>query len=550
MRAESPVVGPALRERRGEWASAVAAGVGTAACALGLTATSAWLIVRAAERPAILSLTVPMGLVQLFALARAGGRYAERTLTHRAGLRTMGAVRARLAALLEPLIPAGLGPRSADVVDAALADVDRVQELLTAVAGPLLASLAAGLGAVAVSGLLVAPAALSLAAGLALVGAVVPATAARAASRSEARLDRARRGLVALFDDAASAGAEYALNGSGTQLRERLDALEGEVEAAGRRLAAVRALATGAAASVTTLATAASLVLTVAAWRAGHLDRALLAVPPLLATATLELVAGVAPAVAGLRGDAAALARLDTLGARPAPVVEPAHPGPDPGPGATPGVSGLALAYGERVLLAGASARVRRGRPIVVSGPSGSGKTALARVLARLLDPAAGAVDLDGVDYRSLLSSQVREHVGLSDDEPYVFATSLAANLRVARPDATDDDLADALGAAGLSGVVASLVDGLATELGGVGPRLSGGERRRLGVAREVLADRPVALFDEPTEGLDDETGDALTVSLADRYRDRALVIVTHRGDGPPGAEPWRVEGGGLRVEA
>ena len=103
---------------------AVLAGLLVSLSTIGLSGTSAWLIVRAAQEPAVLSLTVPMGLVQLFALAKAAGRYLERTQTHRAALGVLGHVRASVARLLEPLVPAGLGPRSSDVVDLVVRDVD------------------------------------------------------------------------------------------------------------------------------------------------------------------------------------------------------------------------------------------------------------------------------------------------------------------------------------------------------------------------------------------------------------------------------------------
>ena len=147
----APWCAPPWRREKRAIARALAAGLLVTLSTVGLAGTSAWLIVRAAQRPSVLSLTVPMGLVQLFALAKAAGRYVERTQTHRAALGVMGHVRATVAALLEPLVPAGLGPRSAEVVDLVLRDVDRVQDLLTAVAGPLVTSVAAGLVTASVS---------------------------------------------------------------------------------------------------------------------------------------------------------------------------------------------------------------------------------------------------------------------------------------------------------------------------------------------------------------------------------------------------------------
>ena len=295
---------------------ALAAGLLVTLSSVGLAGTSAWLIVRAAQRPAVLSLTVPMGLVQLFALAKAAGRYVERTQTHRAALGVMGHARATVAALLEPLVPAGLGPRSAEVVDLVVRDVDRVQDLLTAVAGPLVTSVAAGL--VTAVDLLDSwcrgrPAV--------LVVALVPRRGRGAGARgprgrgSEGRIDAARAQMVALFDEASRSGDEYVMSGAAAGLRDRLDDLERRLDRARARRTLVAGAATALGVLVSGGAAAAALVLTSSALSTGHVSAALIAVPALLVVAVLELVAGVSPALAGWRGDVAALGRIESLAA-------------------------------------------------------------------------------------------------------------------------------------------------------------------------------------------------------------------------------------------
>lgn len=541
----SPILGPALARERVTLARALAAGVAMALATLGLAGTSGWLIVRAAQRPPVLALSVPMGLVQLFALAKAGLRYLERTETHRGALATMGHVRASVARVVEPLAPAGLGPRSAEVVDAVVRDVERVQSVLAAVAGPLLASAAAGLVGVAVSGLLVPASAGALGVGLLAVLVGGPALAARGGARAEREAEAARRDLVALFDDAAQAGEELALNGAGTRLRARLDALEDRHDAAARRRARVGGLTAGLAAGATGLTALAVALVSVRALEAGRLAPALVAVPTLLALAALELAGSVAPGAVGLAADRDALARVDALCDRPPPVREPAA-GTRPPAGALR-AAGVGVELAGAVLWRDVALALEAGDVAVVTGPSGSGKTTLARVLARFLDPTAGTLELGGVDYRDLAGEAVRSRVGLSEDEPHVFDTTLAANLRVAAPGATESDLLAALDAVGLGDLLDRLPEGLATRLAH-GAGLSGGERRRLGLARELLADRPIAVLDEPTEGLDEETARAVLERLVGE-RGRALLIVSHHdADLALARSRWRLEGGTLRV--
>jgi ABC-type transport system involved in cytochrome bd biosynthesis fused ATPase/permease subunit len=127
-------------QKRGDRARA---SVGVSIATVALSGSAAWLIVRSAQRPALLSLTMLMGVVQLLALGKAAGRYGERVSTHQAALRIMARVRAMTALRLEPLVPAGLGPRSADVVETIIGDVDKVQDLLVSIAGPVSANLIA-----------------------------------------------------------------------------------------------------------------------------------------------------------------------------------------------------------------------------------------------------------------------------------------------------------------------------------------------------------------------------------------------------------------------
>ncbi len=507
---------------------ALGAGVLVALSTIGLAGTSAWLIVRAAERPVILLLTVPMGLVQLFALAKAAGRYLERTQTHHAALSVMGRLRASLARVLEPLLPAGLGPRSADVVDSVVGDVDRVQDLLTSVAGPLVSGAVAGVVTVVVSGLVVGWSALTLAVGLVVTAVVLPLFAAGAGRAAEVEADETRRNLVDLFDRVAQSGDEYAMNGATGQLDAELARYEDRLDHALAR----RAVVVGAVNALTTWVAGASVLaavlVTARALGGGGLTRALVAVPSLLSVAALELLGGIAPVVVGLRGDLAALARVEGLATRRQPVVEPDRPGPSVVAANHVRADHVVLDY-DRLVLEDVSLELRPGDVVVLSGPSGGGKTSVARLLAKFVDPSGGALELGPTSYAVLESRQVRERVGFVDDAPHVFATSLAGNLRIARPDATTDELLDALAGAGLASWFAGLPEGLATPLGGATTGLSGGEQRRLGVARELLARRPVAVLDEPTEGLDEATAREVLDELTRRYLAGVLVIITHR---------------------
>ncbi len=167
-------------------------------------------------------------------------------------------------------------------------------------------------------------------------------------------------------------------------------------------------------------------------------------------------------------------------------------------------VRAVMAAWGDHTVLDGPSLRVPAGRRVGVAGPSGSGKSTLAALLLRFVDPEDGTLRLGGVDLPRLALDDVRRVVGLVDDDPHVFATTLAENIRLARPGAGDEDVVAALRSAGLGGWLDGPADGLDTRLGDGCLAGAGGEHARLAVARSLLADQRVLVLDEPTAHLDD----------------------------------------------
>jgi ABC-type multidrug transport system fused ATPase/permease subunit len=153
-------------------------------------------------------------------------------------------------------------------------------------------------------------------------------------------------------------------------------------------------------------------------------------------------------------------------------------------------------------------------------------------VLLRFLDPSAGRVTLGGTDITELGGDAVRQIVGLCAQDAHVFDTTLGENLRLARREATDEQIRAALGRAGLLAWVQGLPEGMDTDVGEYGVRLSGGQRQRLSLARVLLADFPVLVLDEPTEHLDEQTAGELTADLLAATAGRTIVLITHRGAG------------------
>ena len=172
---------------------------------------------------------------------------------------------------------------------------------------------------------------------------------------------------------------------------------------------------------------------------------------------------------------------------------------------------------------------VAAGETLALVGPSGSGKSTIADLLLRLIDPDQGAIRLDGRDLRDIRLEDVRRHVVLVDQEPFVFHATMAENIRYARPDATDADIRDAACAAGIDAFIDSLPDGDATVVGERGAALSAGERQRLAIARALVANPQVLVLDEPTAALDPATERQVLAGYRRIMRGRTTILITHR---------------------
>jgi len=180
-------------------------------------------------------------------------------------------------------------------------------------------------------------------------------------------------------------------------------------------------------------------------------------------------------------------------------------------------------------LLDGVTLQLAAGERVAIVGESGAGKSTIAELLVRHADPDAGVVRLDGHDLRALRLDAVRRWVLVVETDPFVFHASLADNLRVASPDASDAALREALQLAALGPWLAALPQGLATVLGERGRAMSTGERQRLALARAILADPRVLVLDEATGALDPATEAAVLGALDGWLASRTVVLITHR---------------------
>ncbi len=200
-------------------------------------------------------------------------------------------------------------------------------------------------------------------------------------------------------------------------------------------------------------------------------------------------------------------------------------------------------------VLHGIDLRVEAGRTLALVGPSGAGKSTIAGLVSRLHDPVTGAVRLGGVDLRDTTLAAVRDTVGVVAQDVHLFHETLAANLRYARPGATDEELVAALRDAQVWDVVSQLPHGLDTVVGDRGHRMSGGEKQRIAIARLLLKDPGVVVLDEATAHLDNSSEAAVQAALARALHGRTSIVIAHRLSTIRGADEIAVVDGGRVVE-
>jgi ATP-binding cassette subfamily C protein CydC len=511
--------------------AAIACGAGAVVAAVALLATSGYLITRAAERPPILSLTVAIVTVRAFAIARAVLRYAERLASHDLAFRTLADLRVRFFARLAPLVPAGLGTlRSGDLLSRFVADVDRLQDLyLRGLAPPLVA--VTTIAAIGGAATVVLPAAgVVLLTGLVLGALGLPALSAALARSVSRRQAAARAELAGDLVELLAGAPELAAYGREDEWGARL----GRDEAALARVQRRDALTTGIGAAASTLVggglVVAVALVAVPAVQAQHLRPLLLAALVLGCLAAFEAIAPLPQSAQSLGACGEAARRLEQITDRVPPVAEPRQPVALPETGDLV-VCGATVRYPgrETPVLDGVSLRLAPGARIAVVGPSGAGKTTLARLLVRFADPDGGSVTLGGVPLCDAPQGDVRRTIRLDGQEAYLFATTIAANVRVGNPGAGDDAVVAALERVGLGSWVASLPDGIETEVGEHGRAVSGGQRRRIALARTLVAPARFLVLDEPDAHLDRPAAARLLASLgADRSDGRGILAVTH----------------------
>jgi ATP-binding cassette, subfamily C, bacterial CydC len=520
------VSGPLLRilllwQRQAAWLLAgLAISLAALIAGVGLMAVSGATISAALVSGA---LAAPL-LLRWLGVARVVLRYTERLVTHAATFRALADMRVWFFRRLSRTAAGGLGFRQAgDMLARLVGDVEALDGLYLRIVLPL----AGGVLLLPTLVLLIGHRAPALALEIGVVFAaaafVLPWLAARASSRAGSALATASSELRIAALDALTGLREVRAFAAEGRMLAAVQAREATMLAAQRGMAARTALASAAA---FLCAQAAVLAVVLAA-----------GANPAIAVAAAFLVLAAFEAIGGLPRAGALAGHASAAAARVLEVVDAPVLVPDPiDPVSIPDANGLrfeAIQFrwqpDRPCVFDGLTLEVPEGTRVALLGPSGAGKSTLAALALKVVAPRSGHVLLGGVDIALLPAASVRSRIGWLGQATHLFDDTIRANLLLARPDADEPALWAALDAARIGDTVRELPDRLDTWVGEGGTRFSGGQGRRLALARALLSEAPILILDEPCSGLDAETERAFLETLNETAAGRSVILITHR---------------------
>lgn len=517
-----------VRPLAGFMALAIAMGLLGHACATAITVLGGYGALRILDAGAAAPLADLLAAMAACAVARGLLRYGEQACNHYIAFKLLALIRDRVFRALRRLAPAKLEGRDrGDLISLITSDIELLEVFYAHTISPAAIALLFCLGACAFIGSFHPALAAVAACSHLAVGVACPMVASRLAGDAGARF-RAGAGELSSFVLESLRGLDEILQyGSGAARLGQMDARSRALADTERRMKVDAGLGSGLTTIVILACDLAVLVVAASLRARGDVGFDGVLIPVLALTGSFGPAVALANLGSTLQGTFAAGNRvLDILDETP---VAPEVGGRPPVGFAGASAERVGFSYGAERVLEDVSLEVPIGRVVGVTGRSGSGKSTLLRLFMRFWDASEGTVRVSGRPVGDVNTADLRAMESLVTQETHLFHDTIRNNLRIARLDATDDQIEEACRRASVHDFVASLPQGYDTQVGELGDTLSGGERQRLGLARAFLHDAPFLLLDEPTSNLDALNEGVILRSIREEGAGRTVLLVSHR---------------------
>jgi ATP-binding cassette, subfamily C, bacterial CydC len=501
---------------------------------MALLGMAAYLIAAAALAPLLVTLTLPIYIVRFASVSRAGSRYLERLVSHDVTFRLLAQLRIWVYSRLEPLAPAYLQEyRSGDVLTRLVSDVEELQNVYLRVFSPIIVAIAIGLLTFGLFSLFSPALAWTALAFLIVTGFGVPLLAGlltRGLGKQQLAL---RAELNAHIVDGIQGVQDLLVCGRASDQERKIAKLQSVLGRIQRRMAFVTGLQQALNDLLMNLALWTLLILAIPLVITKAIDGVYLGFLGLVILASFEAVQPLGQAFQFLGHSLAAGERVFKV-ADATPQVRDVAPAPtvtEKPVGHTLEFDHVHFSYSpdENEVLSEINFNVSPGKRVAIVGASGAGKSTIVNLVLHFWDPTRGVIRLDGQNIREYVLADLRKIVGVVAQDTYLFNDTIRGNLLLARADASDSDIEQALEQAQLADYVRQLPRGLGTWVGEQGLRLSGGERQRLSIARTLLKNPSLLILDEATANLDPVTERDLLAALDVLMQGRTTLIITHR---------------------
>lgn len=504
---------------------------------VALMALSGWFIAAmaiAGVTGASMNYFTPAGAIRGLSIARTAGRYAERLVTHAATFRMLARLRHWFYLKLEPLAPAGLaGYHSGDLLNRISSDIDKLENLYLRILTPFTVALLSSIIFAIFLAWINPIYAMIVVTLLFIAGIIIPLTAERLGREPGRRIAEITKQLRTTVVDSVQGMGELEIYGQTEIQQKKIRDLSEQLLESQKKLANYSGLVQAATGLCANLTLWLLLLAAIPHVTRDALPPAQLSMLALFAIASFESILPLPLAMQSWGETRAAAQRLFAIADTPAPIAEPESPLPLP-EHLDFHLQGVSLRYpgAEKDALYDINLDIPHGQRLGIVGATGSGKSSITNLLLRFYAPTAGELLIGDTPIEQVSPEALRSRIAVVPQHTHLFNTTIRDNLLVANPDASDEQIEAACKIAEIHEFILAQPDGYATQLGETGVRVSGGQARRLSIARAWLKDADVLLLDEPAEGLDSNTEQQVINNILGAAGEKTVLIITHRPAG------------------